>query len=256
MNGDNRPALAVLLAAGRGKRLRPYTDNTPKPLLPVKGRPLLDHTLAAVAAAGIRQICLVTHHLAEQIEQFVGDGSNWGLTAVFCRQSQLLGTAHALNEVVAAFPHWFQNGVSFLLTATDYIWPENYLSDLVAAHTRDGADISVSLKRIPGADLSERSSVAFTTQGGIARIVEKPRPGQAPSEFVASLTTILPAAASTYLVNMSPSHRGEYELQTIINQMIDDGFRAQGLEQPAPGEWQPHMWNSPLPPKQRRVSTP
>jgi bifunctional UDP-N-acetylglucosamine pyrophosphorylase/glucosamine-1-phosphate N-acetyltransferase len=243
MNGNNRPALAVLLAAGRGKRLRPYTDNTPKPLLPVDGRPLLDRTLEAVSAAGIKQICLVTHHLAEQIEQFVGDGSNWGLTALFCRQSQLLGTAHALNEAVHAHPHWFQNGVSFLLTATDYIWPENYLCDLVAAHRRDGADISVSLKRMPGADLSKRSSVAFTPQGGIAQIVEKPGPGQAPSEFVASLTTILPATASAYLANMQPSPRGEYELQAIINQMIDDGYRAQGLEQPAPGEWQPHMWN-------------
>jgi bifunctional UDP-N-acetylglucosamine pyrophosphorylase/glucosamine-1-phosphate N-acetyltransferase len=243
MNGNNRPALAVLLAAGRGKRLRPYTDNTPKPLLPVDGRPLLDRTLEAVSAAGITQICLVTHHLAEQIEQFVGDGNNWGLTALFCRQSQLLGTAHALNEVVHTYPNWFPNGVSFLLTATDYIWPKNYLLDLVAAHTRNGADISVSLKRMPGADLSKRSSVAFTPQGGIAQIVEKPGPGQAPSEFVASLTTILPAAASAYLANMQPSPRGEYELQTIINQMIDDGYRAQGLEQSAPGEWQPHMWN-------------
>lgn len=45
-------------------------------------------------------------------------------------------------------------------------------------------------------------------------------------------------------MNLSPSLRGEYELQTIINQMIDDGFRAQGLEQAVPGEWQPTMWNS------------
>lgn len=244
MNGDNQPALAVLLAAGRGKRLRPYTDNTPKPLLPVDGRPLLDHSLTAVAAAGIKQVCLVTHHLAQQIEQFVGDGSNWGLKIVFCSQSELLGTAHALNEAVQAYPLMFSNGVSFLLSATDYIWPENYLYDLVAAHTRGRVDISVSLKRIPGADLSERSSVAFNPQGGIARIVEKPGPGQAPSDFVASLTTILPAATTAYLANMHPSPRGEYELQMIINQMIDDGYRAQGIEQAAPGEWQPHMWTN------------
>ena len=246
MNGDKGLALAVLLAAGRGKRLRPYTDHTPKPLLPVDGRPLLDHTLEAVSAAGVRRVCLVTHYLADQIEQYVGDGSNWGLTAVFCRQDKMLGTAHALNEVVASFPQYFQKGDSFLLTATDYIWHKNYLHDLVAAHSRNGADISVSLKRMPGVDLSKRSSVAFTPQGGIAQIVEKPGPGQAPSEYVASLTTILPATASTYLANMQPSPRGEYELQAIINQMIEDGYCAQGLEQPAPGEWQPQMWNGDL----------
>lgn len=243
MNGNNRPKLAVLLAAGRGKRLRPHTDHTPKPLLPVDGRPMLDHTLEAVADAGIRQVCLVTHHLSEQIEDFVGDGSQWGLVPVFCRQPQLLGTAHALNEVVAAYPHYFQNGDFFLLTATDYIWPNNYLHDLVAAHTQSGADISVSLKHMPGADLSKRSSVSFSPQGGIAQIVEKPAPGQAPSEFVASLTTILPASTGAFLAHMQASPRGEYELQAIINQMIDDGYRARGLKQPAPSEWQPHMWN-------------
>jgi NDP-sugar pyrophosphorylase family protein len=246
MKHANRPALAVLLAAGRGRRLRPYTDIMPKPLLPVDGRPLLDRVLADVSAAGIRRVCLVTSHLAEQIEQYVGDGSKWGITALYCRQSQLLGTAHALNEVVNAYPSWFSDGDSFLLTATDYIWHENYLHNLVAAHTQDGADISVSLKHMPGADLSKRSSVAFTPQGGIARIVEKPGHGQAPSEHVASLTMILPVALNPYLAQMRPSPRGEYELQAVINQMIDDGYQVHGLEQPPPSEWQPHMWNGEL----------
>ena len=243
MSQDNRPLLAVLLAAGRGRRLRPYTDHTPKPLLPVGGQPLLEHTLTAVAEVGIRRVCLVTHHLAEQIEQFVGDGRRWGLDALFCRQSKLLGTAHALNEVVRRYPGLFKSGDSFLLTATDYIWSKNYVHDLVAAHAQNNVDISISLKRMPGADLSKRSSVAFTPQGGIARIVEKPLPGQAPSEYVASLTAVLPASASEYLAQMQPSPRGEYELQSIINQMIADGYQAQGLDQPLPGEWQPHMWN-------------
>jgi NDP-sugar pyrophosphorylase family protein len=214
----------------------------PKPLLPVKGRPLLDHTLAAVSAAGIKAVCLVTYHLAEQIEAFVGDGSRWGLDPVFCQQEQLLGTAHALQMAVVAYPHLFAHNRLFLLTATDYIWPENYLQDLVEAHAKSGAGISISLKHMPGADLSQRSSVAFDSRGGIAQIVEKPAPGQAPSAYVASLTAILPTAVRRYLADMQPSPRGEYELQTLINQMIADGYQAQGLDQPPPGEWQPHMW--------------
>lgn len=244
MAGSNRPTLAILLAAGRGKRLRPYTDRIPKPLLPIAGRAMLDHTLEQVFAAGINRVCLVTHYLSEQIEAFVGDGSRWGLEPAFCRQELLLGTAHALSTAVAAFPHLFLPGDSFLLTATDYIWPENYLRELVEAHVRSGAAISVSLKHMPGADLSERSSVAFNPQGGIAQIIEKPAPGQAPSDYVASLTAILPAAASTYLACMQPSPRGEYELQTLINQMIYDGYQAKGLKQPPPGEWQPKMWEA------------
>lgn len=242
MDPNGRPALAVLLAAGRGKRLRPYTDERPKPLLPVGGRPMLDHTLQAVAEAGLSHVCLVTHHLAEQIEAFVGDGSRWGLTAVFCRQNEMLGTAHALKSVVRVYPAWFQDGESFLLSATDYIWSPNYLHDLVEAHSQAAVDISVSLKHMPGIDLSKRSSVAFTSKGDVAQIVEKPPAGQAPSEYVASLTMILPTTAASYLDDMRPSPRGEYELQTIVNEMIDDGYRAQGLDQPPPTEWQPHMW--------------
>jgi MurNAc alpha-1-phosphate uridylyltransferase len=66
---------AILLAAGRGKRQRPYTDEIPKPLLPVRGRATLDYVLTAVRRAGIERACLVTRHLEEKIFEFVGDGS-------------------------------------------------------------------------------------------------------------------------------------------------------------------------------------
>jgi NDP-sugar pyrophosphorylase family protein len=244
MKRSKQPDVAVLLAAGRGKRLRPYTDHTPKPLLPVAGRPLLDRTLQAVAAAGIRQACLVTQHLAEQIEAFVGDGRCWGLSVVTCRQRELWGTAHALGTAVAAYPALFQKDGYFLLTATDYIWPENFLHDLVDFHRQSGAEISISLKYMPGVDLAQRSSVAFNAQGGIAEIVEKPGPGQAPSAYAASLTMILPTAVTGFLEQMQPSPRGEYELQAVVNQMIAGGFTTQGLDQPIPGEWQLGMANN------------
>ncbi len=65
---------AVLLAAGRGKRQRPYTDVTPKPLLEVNGRATLDFVLRAVAKAGVERVCIVTKHLEEKIFAYVGDG--------------------------------------------------------------------------------------------------------------------------------------------------------------------------------------
>ena len=70
---------AVLLAAGRGKRQRPYTDVTPKPLLEVHGRATLDYVLCAVAKAGVERVCIVTNHLEEKIIEYVGDGSKWNL---------------------------------------------------------------------------------------------------------------------------------------------------------------------------------
>lgn len=71
---------AMLLAAGRGERLRPITDHTPKPLLPVAGRPLIAHHLAALAQAGYRDIVINLSHLRDKIRAALGDGSAYGVS--------------------------------------------------------------------------------------------------------------------------------------------------------------------------------
>ncbi len=114
---------AILLAAGRGKRQRPYTDLTPKPLLPVRGQPTLDYVLTAVAKAGIERVCIVTNHLEEQIFDHVGDGSKWNLKATFAHQNELHGNGDALLSVSK---EWIRDE-HFMVVATDYILEENAL---------------------------------------------------------------------------------------------------------------------------------
>jgi MurNAc alpha-1-phosphate uridylyltransferase len=70
---------AMILAAGRGERMRPLTDHTPKPLLPVAGRPLIVHHLQALRAAGIRELVINTGHLGERLPAALGDGRTWGV---------------------------------------------------------------------------------------------------------------------------------------------------------------------------------
>lgn len=72
----------MILAAGRGERMRPLTDRTPKPLLQAGGRSLLEHHFAAVRAAGLRQVVVNSSHLGEQVRDFVGNGGRWGLQIV------------------------------------------------------------------------------------------------------------------------------------------------------------------------------
>ena len=236
-----RPLTAVLLAAGRGKRLRPITDHTPKPLLPVEGRPTLDYVLTAASRAGIQQVCLVTHHLSEQIEAFAGDGSAWNLAVVACRQDPLAGTADALQTAVTAHPALFSGEQPFILTATDYILSGDYLANLTAAHVTGGSDMTISLKELPPDKIVASSSARFLADGKIERIIEKPRPEEINSPYSASLTFVLPGATLDYLTTMSPSPRGEYEIQSVINQMLQDGYTACGLVQDAPREWDPTM---------------
>jgi len=91
---------AVLLAAGRGRRLRPYTDTTPKPLLPVAGRPTLDLYSEGLKSAAVSDVVLVAHHLADQIEAYGQQlQSRYDLRCVLVQQPQLDGTASALEAV-------------------------------------------------------------------------------------------------------------------------------------------------------------
>ena len=98
---DKRPIRgAVLLAAGRGARLKPFTDKTPKPLLPVNGAPTLDLYFSSLATAGVENVVLVVHHLAEQIENYSDNvESRFGINCTTVRQKLLDGTATALEAV-------------------------------------------------------------------------------------------------------------------------------------------------------------
>jgi dTDP-glucose pyrophosphorylase/CBS domain-containing protein len=88
---------AVIMAGGFGTRLHPLTKETPKPMLPLGGRPLLQHTLDKLKKSGIRRVHISTHHLAGQIKEHFGDGRGTGLDIEYVSEDQPLGTAGALG---------------------------------------------------------------------------------------------------------------------------------------------------------------
>jgi NDP-sugar pyrophosphorylase family protein len=228
---------AVLLAAGRGNRQRPFTDTTPKPLLEVRGRATLDYVLAALARAGVERVCIVTNHLEDRIFEYVGDGARWKLEVTYAHQDGIHGSADALMSVPRA---WIRSEL-ILVTATDYILPEEYLLELVRAHQQSGADLTMSLKVCPPEELSARSSVQVEPDFRVRRIVEKPKPEEIMSPYAASILFILPPEIWSYLPKIRPSVRGEIELQSALDLMIKDGFKAYGCLQNTPEEWAPNV---------------
>lgn len=226
---------AILLAAGRGSRLRPHTDTTPKPLLPLNGRPSLDYLLEQLSKAGLTRTTLVTHHLSEQIDDYLQTQS-WPLATRTARQQTMRGTADAL---LSALPS--DNSEALLVSATDYIVDDHFYQDFVNFHQSHDCEISVSLKQIPPEELALRSSVEIDSNMNISRIVEKPAAGEAPSSYSANLLFILPAGFRQYLMEVKPSVRGECEVQDAINAYLQHGGRAKGLLQPEPVEWHPHI---------------
>lgn len=93
------PVRAVVMAGGFGKRLHPLTETTPKPMLPVGDRPLLERILERLHDSGIRNVNIATHHLADSITQYFGDGKEQGLHIEYLHESQPQGTGGALRMV-------------------------------------------------------------------------------------------------------------------------------------------------------------
>jgi MurNAc alpha-1-phosphate uridylyltransferase len=107
---------AMILAAGRGERMRPLTDHTPKPLLPVAGKPLLAWHLERLANAGFRDVIINHAWLGEQIEQTMGDGDRYGLRLCYSPETQALETAGGIAQALPFF-----KGEPFLVINGD-IW--------------------------------------------------------------------------------------------------------------------------------------
>jgi MurNAc alpha-1-phosphate uridylyltransferase len=91
---------AMILAAGRGERMRPLTDHTPKPLLKAGGKPLIVHHLERLAAAGFREIVINHAHLGDQIEAALGDGSIWGVGIRYSAEQRALETGGGIFKAI------------------------------------------------------------------------------------------------------------------------------------------------------------
>ena len=240
-----RVSCAVLLAAGRGRRLRPHTDTVPKPLLPWRGRPTLDHLVDAFESAGVDRIALVTGHLGGAIDDWVRTRGTGGARLSTVRQASLGGTADALATVADADPDVVAG--RFVLAATDYLVEPGFVEGFLAFDAAHDAPASVSLKRLGEEGAAARSSVRFAgaapardgETGEVLEVVEKPAPGTAPSAIGANLAFVLPPEVAGHARDTPRSARGEREVQTALNAWLAAGGRCRGLLQPAPAEWTP-----------------
>ncbi len=97
------PNYALLMAGGRGVRLKPITNDLPKPLIPINGKPILEIILEQCIDSGIRNFYISVHYLAEKIINYFGDGSKWNVNINYIREDKPLGTAGALNLLPEEF---------------------------------------------------------------------------------------------------------------------------------------------------------
>jgi len=157
---------AMVLAAGRGTRLAPITHSTPKPLVPVAGRPLLERLLEFLRAGGIEEVVINLHHLGHRIQEHVGDGARFGLHVRYSPEDPILDTGGGIKKaepLLAGEPFVVANGDSLL---------EIRLRDLIDWHRAHGGVATLALR--PDPDAAGYGLVELDDADRVRRIVGLP----------------------------------------------------------------------------------
>lgn len=132
--------LMIIMAGGFGSRLRPYTNTCPKPLLPVAGKPMLEHIIERAKTEGLDRFIIATHYLGEMIENHFGDGESWGVQIEYLREKNPLGTAGALS-LLKALPT-----EPFIVTNADILTKLRY-KELLDYHVQHGASATMVVRQ-------------------------------------------------------------------------------------------------------------
>lgn len=130
------PNCALLMAGGKGKRLRPITNDCPKPLIPINGKPILEIILEQCIESGIRKFYISVHYLAEKIINYFGDGSKWNVKIEYLQENTPLGTAGALRLLPDNFKHPIIVINGDVLTKTSF-------HEILRYHSKNSADITI-----------------------------------------------------------------------------------------------------------------
>ncbi len=175
---------AMVLAAGLGLRMRPLTLLRAKPALPVLDRPLLEFTLERLAHAGVRDVVVNLHHLADSVIDAIGTGRRLGVRISYACEREILGTGggpRAVREFFGREPFLLVNGDVFF---------DFDLRALVARHRASGALATLALRPLP--DPSAYSPVVTDRRGRILSIAGRPRPARGTVSMFASVHVLDP----------------------------------------------------------------
>ena len=215
---DGRMA-GIILAAGKGARMYPFSERSPKPILPILNRPLLTHQIEVMRDSGIGEIHIVVGHLGYQVASTFGDGSRYGVRIQFIEQETMLGLAHAVGALEARVQ------VPFLLMLGDiYFHLKAPLRPLIDEVLRGEANANLVSMYEPDPAMVRRNFVIDAdTTGRVRRVIEKPRYVDSQLKGCGLYVFdqhIFDAIRRTPRTAM----RDEYEITDSIQILIDDGY--------------------------------
>jgi dTDP-glucose pyrophosphorylase len=212
---------AVLLAAGRGTRMRELTNELPKPMIAVRGKPILQHIIEGLRSAGVTEFLIIVGYRAEVVRQTFGDGAQLGVDLRYATQVVQDGTGK-----VVELGRDFVGNDPFVLSYGDIIVdPDNYprLTTL-----DDETEAIVTVRR--NEDVSKGGAVFLNERFELIDLREKPKPGEPTSPWYNAGIYAFRPSIFDFIARLERSPRGEFELTDAIRALAHSGKKVQALE--------------------------
>ena len=198
-----------ILTAGEGVRMRPLTSNIPKPLLPVAGRPFLEHNIESLKAAGIKDLILLVGWKANRVREHFGDGKDYGVKIEYVEQKERLGTAHAIGMVEG------RTDGPFLCLYGDVVLTKKSVNGMLEHYKKVKGSV-VALASV----LDPRRYGCVEVEDGVVKsIVEKPE--SPTSNLVNAGAYVLEPEIFDAIRSTGKSVRGEYEVTDSFRILMD-----------------------------------
>lgn len=218
---------AIILAAGRGTRLEPVTSDLPKCMLPLAGKPVLEHILLGLKEAGIRETIMVVGYKKDSVTRYFGDGKKWGLRIKYVEQKVRLGTAHAIGLVKLK--------EDFIVLNGDTLYSAKDIKKVVSSYS------GITTFGVMRVEAPSHYGVVNVENGYVKDIVEKPK------KFISDLVNV-----GLYVFNpkifdsikrTKKSSRGEYEITESIGLLIKEGEKVKAVKISGPWSDIGNPWN-------------
>lgn len=223
MMSDNE-VIGVILAAGKGSRMYPFSERLPKALLPIINRPLLSRQIDYMVAVGIKKVIIVIGYYGFEIANKIGDGSEWGIEIEYVDQEKTLGIAHALGGLESRIDR------PFLLFLGDVFFHAEDLSKMLEPVLTGQANAVLAAKREKDPEAIRRNFAIIEGPGGkVQRVIEKPRYAKTNLKgcgLYAFDLHIFDAVRRT----PRTAGRDEYEVTDSIQLLIQDGFQVRVMD--------------------------
>jgi dTDP-glucose pyrophosphorylase len=217
---------AVLLAAGRGTRMRELTADLPKPMIEVRGKPVLQHIVEGLREAGVCEFLIIVGYRADAVQNFFGDGSRYSIEIQYTTQAVQDGTGRVVD-----LARNFAGDSPFVLSYGDILVdPANYKRLLNLPQ-----DVEAIISVTRGEDVSKGGAVFLNEEMELVDLREKSKPGEPTSPWYNAGIYIFRPSIFEFTAKLKSSPRGEYELTDAIRALAHSGKKVKALE--LTGEW-------------------